>query len=350
MVKHCLGKTETVSPILTDGSVFVLAILAQLVEHSFRKAGVRGSIPRDGSKFAILYSMPHSTEEIQKEIDLLEIQMSEPTFWNDKTHAQSIIKTLGELKDALLGAKKYDKGNAVLSILSGAGGDDAEDFSAMLLRMYYKFIENRGWSAALIHENQNDHGGYRNVSIEITGKSAYGTLKNESGVHRLVRLSPFNSKAKRSTSFSLVEVVPVFEKDAPIVINPDDIRIEFSKSGGPGGQNVNKRETAVRIVHVQTNIAVAVSTERSQEQNREKALAMLKGKLFKKQEEDMKRETQGLSIAKTTEIEWGSQIRSYVLHPYKQIKDHRTGLEIHDVDAVLDDGKLDEFIVAEANL
>ena len=294
--------------------------------------------------------MQRTTEEIQNEINLLEAEMGNVDFWNDKIHAQTVIKTIAELKDILSGAEKYDKGNAVLSILSGAGGDDAEDFSAMLLRMYEKYAENKGWSVSLIHENKNDQGGYRNISIEISGRDVYGTLRNENGVHRLVRLSPFNAKAKRSTSFSLVEVVPVFIDNAPIELNQDELKIEFSKSGGPGGQNVNKRETAVRIVHIPTNLSVHVSTERSQEQNRERALSLLKGKLFKKQEEDQKKIAKGLSIANTTEIEWGSQIRNYILHPSKLIKDLRTGIEVHNVDKVLSDGELDEFIEAERNL
>jgi peptide chain release factor 2 len=210
--------------------------------------------------------------------------------------------------------------------------------------MYYKYFERQGYGVTLLHENVNDHGGYRNVSVEVKGKGAYGMLKNESGVHRLVRLSPFNAKAKRSTSFSLVEVVPVFEKDAPVDINPDEIRIEFSKAGGPGGQNVNKRETAVRIVHIPTNISTSCATERSQEQNRDKAMNMLKGKLYKKLQEDNAKIAAGLSIAKTTDIEWGNQIRNYILHPYKLIKDLRTGVEVHDIDSVLNDGKLDVFI------
>lgn len=294
--------------------------------------------------------MKRDTESIQNEINELEAEMNNIDFWNDKTHAQSVIKTIADLKDILLGDKKYDKGGAVLSILSGAGGDDAEDFSKMLFHMYKKFAENKNWNTVLIHENKNDQDGYRNVSIEITGKGVYGTLKNENGVHRLVRLSPFNAKAKRSTSFSLVEVVPVFEDNAPVVINPDEIKIEFSKAGGPGGQNVNKRETAVRIVHIPTNLSVHVATERSQEQNRERAMSLLKGKLFKRQEEDQKRIAKGLSIATTTDIEWGNQIRNYILHPSKMIKDLRTGVEVHNVDKVLDDGELDEFIEAEAHL
>jgi len=291
------------------------------------------------------------TEEIKKEIENLESQMNQVNFWNDKTKAQGIIKRIAELKGELSGRDKYDKGNAILSILSGAGGDDAEDFSAMLLRMYMKYIEKKGWQINLIHENKNDVGGYRNISLEVVGKNAYGTLKNESGVHRLVRISPFNAKSLRHTSFSLVEVIPkLLINDTTIEIPPEDLRIEFSKSGGPGGQNVNKRETAVRLIHLPTNISVHVTTERSQEQNRERGIEILKGKLYKKREEDRVKEKAGLSNTKTTEIEWGSQIRSYVLNPYKMIKDHRTNVEVRNVDSVLLDGVIDEFIEAEVDL
>ena len=295
--------------------------------------------------------MENDKEEINKQIIILEEEMLQGNFWEDKTKAQLTIKKIGELKDEILGMGKYDKGNAILSILSGAGGDDAEDFSAMLLRMYVKYIERKGWQVNLIHENKNDRGGYRNISLEVIGKGSYGILKNESGVHRLVRISPFNAKSLRHTSFSLVEVVPKLEKnDKAIEIPPEDLRIEFSKSGGPGGQNVNKRETAVRLIHIPTNISVHVTTERSQEQNRERAMEIIKGKLYKKREEDKLKEKAGLSPTKSTEIEWGSQIRSYVLHPYKMVKDHRTGIEINDVDGVLESGVIDAFIEAEAKL
>jgi peptide chain release factor 2 len=305
-------------------------------------------------------------EKIQKDIEEIERQMSLPNFWDDKNLAQSMIKKMNELKGELEGVGKYDKSNAILSILSGAGGDDAEDFSAMLLRMYLKYFEKKNWQVNLIHENKNDNGGYRNISIEITNPSTgsitspqassgrsgpYGILRNESGVHRLVRISPFNANAKRHTSFSLVEVIPKLEKSDPVVvIPPEDLKIEFSKSGGPGGQNVNKRETAVRVVHIPTNLSVHVSTERSQEQNKERAIEMLKGKIFRKREEDKQKERDGLSISKTTDIEWGSQIRSYVLHPYKMIKDHRTGVEINDISKVLENGELEAFIQAEKSL
>jgi peptide chain release factor 2 len=295
--------------------------------------------------------MAENNEDLKKEIEELESQMASPNFWSDKISAQATIKRIAFLKDEILGKQKYDKGNCILSVLSGAGGDDAEDFSAMLTRMYTKYFEKKEWGWIVIHENKNDVGGYRNISIEVIGKNSYGLLKNESGVHRLVRISPFNAKKLRHTSFSLVEVIPEFEKnDNAIEIPPNDLRVELSKSGGPGGQNVNKRETAVRVVHIPTNLSVHVTSERSQEQNKEKALEMLKGKLYKKMEEDKEREQAGFSVSKTTEIEWGSQIRSYVIHPYKMIKDHRTEVEIHDIDSILLDGEIDKFIEAERDL
>ena len=292
------------------------------------------------------------TEKEQKEARIKEIEqaMNAPDFWSDSGKAQLMIKEMQELKDELEGVGKYDKGGATLSILAGAGGDDAEDFARMLFDMYVKFIENKGWQAELLHKNVNDHNGYRNITIEIKGKDVYGTLKNESGVHRLVRLSPFNSKSQRHTSFAMVEIVPKIEKVGEVEMNPDDLKIEFSKSSGPGGQNVNKRETAVRIVHIPTNISVHVDGERTQERNRETALEMIAGKLYHKEVEDRKREVAGLSVSKTTEIEWGNQIRSYVLHPYKMVKDHRTGVETSQVDDILEKGEIDEFIEAERSL
>ena len=279
----------------------------------------------------------------------LEELMQSADFWQDKAKAQATIKELNELKQEVAGIGKYDKGDAIMTILSGAGGDDAEDFSRILIGMYCKYFDNRSWSYSVIHKNENDHGGYRNITMEIKGSNVYGTLKNESGVHRLVRISPFNAKALRHTSFSMVEVIPKFEKPDEVKIPAEDIKVELSKSSGPGGQNVNKRETAVRLVHIPTNLSVHVESERSQMQNKEKAQTMLEAKLYKLLEDERKAKEKGMYVSKTTQIEWGSQIRSYVLHPYKMVKDHRTDVEVRDVEKVLN-GELDEFIEAEKGL
>lgn len=288
-------------------------------------------------------------QAIEARIREIEDAMSSVDFWNDKERAKEMVKELNELKAKAAGVNKYDKGNAIITIFSGAGGNDAEDFSRMLYDMYVKYINRRGWGMRVFHKNENTHNGYRNITFEVDGAGAYGVLKKESGVHRLVRVSPFSAKKLRHTSFSMVEVVPKIERQE-IPINTGDLKIEFSRSSGPGGQNVNKRETAVRIVHLPTNISVHVDSERSQEQNREKALEILKGKLFLHAEKEREREEAGLHVSKTTEAEWGNQIRSYVLHPYKMVKDHRSGVEVHDTDAVLLEGKIDEFIEGEKNL
>ena len=241
---------------------------------------------------------------------------------------------------------KYDKNNAILTISAGVGGRDAQDWASMLLRMYSRFAESRKWAVEILNESYGEEGGVKSATIEVSGSYAYGYLKNEAGVHRVVRISPFSATDLRHTSFAAVEVLPEIEaKD--IVIKTEDLRIDTFRSSGPGGQNVNRRETAIRVTHVPTGIAVAVQSERSQAQNKEKAMKVIASKLHVLQ---LKKEEVELSKNKKIKksAEWGAQIRSYVLHPYKMVKDHRTNHETSHVDNVLD-GDLDEFIEAELN-
>ncbi len=233
----------------------------------------------------------------------------------------------------------YDKNHAHISIFPGVGGEDAKDWANMLLEMYIRYAAKRGWKAVLIDDR----------AIDIRGEYAYGTLKKESGVHRLVRISPFDSKQLRHTSFALVEVVPELPdvELRNLIIPDEDLKIELSRSSGPGGQNVNKRETAVRIVHLPTGISAASQNERSQGQNKDKAMRLLKSKLFSVLQQRQEKELSNLRTQ--VKPEWGNQIRSYVLHPYQQIKDHRTKVEHHQPDKVLN-GDLDKFIEAELEL
>ncbi len=234
---------------------------------------------------------------------------------------------------------KYDQGPAHLTLYAGVGGDDAKDWANMLFRMYFKYAQKRGWKVVQTED----------LGLEIYGDYVYGTLKHEMGVHRLVRISPFSSKQLRHTSFALLEVVPIFAdiEHKKLVIPPEDLKVEFSRSSGPGGQNVNKRETAVRIVHLPTGISAGSQSERSQPQNKEKAMVLLKSKLMTLMIAQQKNELSELRTK--VKPEWGNQIRSYVLNPYKKVKDHRTGVESSQPDKVLD-GDLDKFIEAELQL
>jgi peptide chain release factor 2 len=246
--------------------------------------------------------------------------------------------------DAIL-SDPYDRGNALLTVFSGAGGTDSQDWASMLLRMYLKYAERKGYKTEILDQTDGDEAGIKSATLSVDGDYAYGYLKAEKGVHRLVRLSPFDSNHRRHTSFAQVEILPDSENtNVEIQIHEDDIRIDVFRSSGAGGQNVQKNATAVRLTHIPTNIVVTCQNERSQLQNRENAMRVLRAKLLELQREEQEKKLAELK-GEFVKTEWGSQIRSYVLHPYQMVKDHRTEFEMGNAQGVLD-GDLDGFIEA----
>ncbi|MDO5480279.1 MAG: peptide chain release factor 2 [Candidatus Saccharibacteria bacterium] len=250
-------------------------------------------------------------------------------------------QNFAENKKALRFTGPYDSKNAIIRITSGAGGTEAMDWAGMLERMYLRFFEKKGFRATLLEKTEGEEAGIKTAVYEVTGPNAYGTLKSEHGVHRLVRLSPFNANNLRQTSFSLIEILPVIEDDTDVVIDEKDLRVDTYHSGGHGGQGVNTTNSAVRITHLPTGIAVAIQNERNFHQNKEKAMEILRGKLAQMQIEQNAATISELRAGESAS--WGQQIRNYVLQPYRLVKDTRTGFETTDTDAVLD-GKIDEFI------
>lgn len=239
---------------------------------------------------------------------------------------------------------KYDRNNALLAIHAGAGGTDSQDWAEMLERMYLRWAERNGYQTDILDRSIGEEAGIKSVTISVEGKYAYGYLRSEKGVHRLVRLSPFDASHRRHTSFALVEVLPQVEDDKEIEINPNDLRIDTFRSAGAGGQNVQKNDTAVRITHLPTGIVVTCQNERSQVQNRENAMRVLRSRLLELKQREQEEQMAQLR-GEFQKVEWGSQIRSYVLHPYQMVKDHRTGYETSNTTAVLD-GELNGFMEA----
>ena len=258
--------------------------------------------------------------------------------------ADALEALLDKLEFQLVLSGPHDKDGALLSIHAGAGGTESQDWTQILLRMYLRWAENNDYKATIIDQTEGEEAGLKSVTVELEGEYAYGYAKAERGVHRLVRISPFDASKRRHTSFALVEVIPDLNTDIDIEINPNDLEIDVYKSAGAGGQNVQKNSTAIRLRHLPTGIVVTCQNERSQLQNKETAMRILRGRLYdielKKQEEEQAR-LKGQHV----EAGWGNQIRSYVLHPYKMVKDHRTDYEVGNAEAVLD-GRLDDFIEA----
>ena len=292
-------------------------------------------------------------KNLNERIDDVEV-LKELLEENDEETAKEIIsevkalsKEIDTLKIETILSGEYDRNDAILTLHTGVGGSDANDWTEMLLRMYTRWCEKKGYSLETIDYLPGDEAGVKSVTLKVKGEFAYGYLKAEKGIHRLVRISPFNANGKRQTSFASVEVLPELTSDQDIEINPVDLRIDTYRAGGAGGQHVNKTESAVRITHIPTGIVVQCQNERSQFSNRDTAMGMLKSKLIELKERAHKEKIEDLT-GELKDMGWGSQIRSYVFHPYSMVKDHRTNVETSNVNGVMD-GDIDNFIIAYLN-
>ncbi len=339
-------------------------------------------------KWGIHFDIPATKQEIAE----LEAQQNDPGFWDDMENSQKVLQRLKQLKDKVEGYESlhqewedltalveladeeedlsfleevkadfekltshletmrletllsgpYDKNNAIISLHAGAGGTEAQDWAEMLLRMFTRWAERRGFSVQTLDYLAGEEAGVKSATILIKGHNAYGYAKSEKGVHRLVRISPFDSSGRRHTSFASADVMPEIEDDIEVNISPEDLKVDTFRASGAGGQHINKTDSAIRITHIPTGVVVSCQTERSQHQNRENAMKMLKAKLFEMAEREHKEKIEDLK-GDMKDIAWGSQIRSYVFHPYTMVKDHRTGYEVGNIGAVMD-GDLDGFI------
>ena len=294
-------------------------------------------------KISKIEGLEKSLEDVEVLKDMIE-QDDMDSIKEIISEIKSIEKQVEEFKIEILLSGEYDRNDAILTLHTGVGGSDANDWTYMLLRMYTRWCEKKGYAVKTLEYLPGDEAGVKSVTLSIKGEFAYGYLKAEKGIHRLVRISPFNANGKRQTSFASVEILPELTKNQDIEINPSDLKIDTFRAGGAGGQHVNKTESAVRITHLPTGIVVQCQIERSQFSNRDTAMAMLKSKLIELKERAHKDKIEDLT-GELKDMGWGSQIRSYVFHPYSLVKDHRTGVETSNVNGVMD-GDIDQFIIS----
>ncbi|HBY94862.1 MAG TPA: peptide chain release factor 2 [Chloroflexi bacterium] len=289
-------------------------------------------------------ALERRAREVRELIELAELEEDVGLEAELTVEVAALEQDLGAREFQLAFSSEHDRGDALLSVHAGAGGTESQDWADMLLRMYLRWAEQHGYQTEILDLTEGEEAGIKSVTVQISGEYAYGYLRAEKGVHRLVRISPFDAQSRRHTSFALVEVMPVIEDDVEIHIDPEDIKMDVFRAGGHGGQHMQKNSTAVRLTHIPTGIIVTCQNERSQVQNRETALKVLRGRLYELGQERLEEEQARIKGAHTS-AEWGNQIRSYVLHPYQMVKDHRTDVETGNTAAVLD-GDLDDFIQA----